>query len=56
MVAEKCAYPNKGQSSNATFVDFEFKGWHCSVNWFLPHLEQQTDYQSQIYKHVLMEQ
>lgn len=26
------------------FVDFrEFKGWHCSVNWFFMHIEQQTD-------------
>jgi hypothetical protein len=21
----------------------EFKGWHCSVNWFFMHIEQQTD-------------
>ena len=40
---------NKGQSRNATFVDFsEFKGWHCSVNWFPLHLEQQTD---QVFHH-----
>ena len=40
---------NKGQSRNATFVDFrEFKGWHCSVNWFFLHLEQQTD---QVFHH-----
>ena len=40
---------NKGQSRNATFVDFrEFQGWHCSVNWFFLHLEQQTD---QVFHH-----
>jgi organic radical activating enzyme len=40
---------NKGQSRNATFVDMrEFKGWHCSVNWFFLHLEQQTD---QVFHH-----
>ena len=32
----------KKRKSN--FVDFrQFKGWHCSVNWFFLHLEQQTD-------------
>jgi MoaA/NifB/PqqE/SkfB family radical SAM enzyme len=32
------------ESKKSTFVDFrEFKGWHCSVNWFFLHLEQQTD-------------
>ena len=35
---------NQGQSRMATFVDLrEFKGWHCSVNWFFLHIEQQTD-------------
>ena len=35
---------NKGESRKSTFVDLrEFKGWHCSVNWFFLHLEQQTD-------------
>jgi len=35
---------NNGESRKATFVDMrEFKGWHCSVNWFFLHLEQQTD-------------
>lgn len=34
----------KGQERKGTFVDFRnFKGWHCSVNWFFLHLEQQTD-------------
>ena len=32
------------KSRESTFVDFrDFKGWHCSVNWFFLHLEQQTD-------------
>jgi molybdenum cofactor biosynthesis enzyme MoaA len=32
------------ESRKSTFVDLrEFKGWHCSVNWFFLHLEQQTD-------------
>jgi len=40
---------NKGVSRNATFVDLrEFKGWHCSVNYFFLHLEQQTD---QVFHH-----
>ena len=35
---------NQGESRKSTFVDFrEFKDWHCSVNWFFLHLEQQTD-------------
>jgi len=35
---------NAGESRKSTFVDFrEFKDWHCSVNWFFLHLEQQTD-------------
>ena len=34
--------PRSEQKSK--FVDFrEFKGWHCSVNWFFMHIEQQTD-------------
>jgi hypothetical protein len=34
----------KGESRKSTFVDLrEFKGWHCSVNYFFLHLEQQTD-------------
>jgi len=33
-----------GESQKSKFVDFrEFKGWHCSVNWFFMHIEQQTD-------------
>lgn len=40
---------NAGEQRNATFVDKrEFKGWHCSVNWFFLHLEQQTD---QVFHH-----
>jgi molybdenum cofactor biosynthesis enzyme MoaA len=40
---EMCLSLN-GESRKSTFVDFrEFKGWHCSVNWFFLHLEQQTD-------------
>jgi len=36
-------------SRKSTFVDLrEFKGWHCSVNWFFLHLEQQTD---QVFHH-----
>ena len=32
------------ESRKSTFVDFrEFKGWHCSVNWFFLHIEQETD-------------
>ena len=35
---------DKDKERKATFVDFRnFKGWHCSVNWFFLHLEQQTD-------------
>lgn len=33
-----------GSERKSKFVDFrEFKGWHCSVNWFFMHIEQQTD-------------
>lgn len=33
-----------GEDRKSKFVDFrEFKGWHCSVNWFFMHIEQQTD-------------
>ena len=40
---EMCLSAN-GDSRKSTFVDFrDFKGWHCSVNWFFLHLEQQTD-------------
>lgn len=40
---------NGDQSRKSTFVDFrEFKGWHCSVNWFFLHIEQQTD---QVFHH-----
>lgn len=40
---EMCLSMGK-DSRKSTFVDFrEFKGWHCSVNWFFLHLEQQTD-------------
>jgi molybdenum cofactor biosynthesis enzyme MoaA len=39
----------KGEDRKSTFVDFRnFKGWHCSVNWFFLHLEQQTD---QVFHH-----
>jgi sulfatase maturation enzyme AslB (radical SAM superfamily) len=35
---------SKNNSTKSTFVNFRnFKGWHCSVNWFFLHLEQQTD-------------
>jgi hypothetical protein len=38
-----CLY-NEGDSRKSKFVDFrEFQGWHCSVNWFFMHIEQQTD-------------
>jgi hypothetical protein len=30
-----------GEDRKSKFVDF--KGWHCSVNWFFMHIEQQTD-------------
>ena len=40
---EMCLSAN-GDERKSTFVDFRnFKGWHCSVNWFFLHLEQQTD-------------
>lgn len=40
---EMCLSLN-GESRKSTFVDLrEFKGWHCSVNYFFLHLEQQTD-------------
>jgi len=40
---EMCLSLN-GESRKSTFVDYrEFKGWHCSVNYFFLHLEQQTD-------------
>jgi len=40
---------SKTESKKSTFVDFRnFKGWHCSVNWFFLHLEQQTD---QVFHH-----
>jgi sulfatase maturation enzyme AslB (radical SAM superfamily) len=40
---EMCLSAN-GEERKSTFVDFRnFKGWHCSVNWFFLHLEQQTD-------------
>ena len=40
---EMCLSAN-GDDRKSTFVDFRnFKGWHCSVNWFFLHLEQQTD-------------
>jgi sulfatase maturation enzyme AslB (radical SAM superfamily) len=45
---EMCLSSN-GNSRKSTFVDFrDFKGWHCSVNWFFLHLEQQTD---QVFHH-----
>lgn len=35
---------SQGDTRKSTFVNFRnFKGWHCSVNWFFLHLEQQTD-------------
>ena len=31
-------------TEHTRYVNFrEFKGWHCSVNWFFLHIEQQTD-------------
>lgn len=38
-----CLY-KEGEGRKSKFVDYrEFKGWHCSVNWFFFHIEQQTD-------------
>jgi hypothetical protein len=38
-----CLYTD-GEAKKSKFVDHrEFKGWHCSVNWFFMHIEQQTD-------------
>jgi hypothetical protein len=38
-----CLY-TEGEAKKSKFVDHrEFKGWHCSVNWFFMHIEQQTD-------------
>lgn len=35
---------NSNQSEKSWFVNNrEFKDWHCSVNWFFLHIEQQTD-------------
>jgi len=35
---------NHSESIKSKFVTSrEFQGWHCSVNWFFLHLEQQTD-------------
>ena len=45
---EMCLSKN-GVERKTTFVDMrEFTGWHCSVNWFFLHLEQQTD---QVFHH-----
>ena len=31
-------------TENTKYVNYrEFKDWHCSVNWFFLHIEQQTD-------------
>lgn len=31
-------------TENTKYVNFrEFKDWHCSVNWYFLHIEQQTD-------------
>ena len=44
MEQEQCVQYAGNKSLESTFVDFrDFKGWHCSVHWFFPHLEQQTD-------------
>ena len=44
MVLGKCVLVVVRKSKVSTFVDYrDFKGWHCSVNWFFLHLEQQTD-------------
>lgn len=33
-----------GEDRKTKFMESrEFKGWHCSVNWFFMHIEQQTD-------------
>ena len=33
-----------GGDKKSKFVDYrEFKGWHCSVNWFFMHIEQQSN-------------
>jgi len=46
---EMCLSSAGGESRKSTFVNMrEFKGWHCSVNWFFLHLEQQTD---QVFHH-----
>ena len=38
-----------GVDRKSKFVDLrEFQGWHCSVNWFFMHIEQQTD---QVFHH-----
>lgn len=38
-----------GVDRKSKFVDMrEFQGWHCSVNWFFMHIEQQTD---QVFHH-----
>lgn len=35
---------NEGEERKTKFADHrEFQGWHCSVNWFFMHIEQQTD-------------
>jgi len=40
---------SNGVDRKSKFVDMrEFQGWHCSVNWFFMHIEQQTD---QVFHH-----
>jgi len=35
---------NDGEWKKSQFLEFaKFRNWHCSVNWFFLHIEQQTD-------------
>ena len=33
---------SQGTEETKVIVDRDFKGWHCSVNWYFLHIEQQT--------------
>lgn len=33
---------SQGTAETNVIVDRAFKGWHCSVNWYFLHIEQQT--------------
>lgn len=39
---------SEGQTDTKVIHFREFQGWHCAVNWFFLHVEQQTDF---IYHH-----